>query len=259
MIRGIYASASSMLTLFSKQMVINNNLANVQTTGYKQDIANEEASPGLYLNRTNDLSSPFIPAGMSTATPVGTLGTGVAVGESTLDMTQGQLEETGNPLDMALSGSGFFSVQTNQGVLYTRDGSFVRNPDGRLTTANGELVLGQNGPIQIPEGEVQIASDGTVLAGGQQVDRLAIVEFPAGEQMVKTGGNLLQPATAGLAPAAATQTTVHQGFLERSNVDVTKAMVDMMAVARAYEASQKMIQFQDAALDKAVNEIARFS
>lgn len=258
MIRGIYSSASGMLTLFSKQLVINNNLANVETIGYKQDIPSEEAFPGLSLQRTNDLLPPFMAAGTSVARPVGTLGTGIGVGESTLDMSQGQLEETGNPLDMALSGEGFFSVQTDQGTRYTRDGSFVRNPDGRLTTVRGELVLGQNGPIQIPEGEVQIANDGTVLAGGQEVGRLAIVEFQAGEKMLKTGGNLLQPAVATVTPTPAGQTTVHQGFIERSNVDVTKAMVDMMAVARAYEASQRMIQFQDAALDKAVNEIARF-
>lgn len=257
MISGIYASASGLLTLFSRQLTINNNLANINTTGYKQDIPEETPFPELYLQRINDVTANG--STLSAAPqPVGTLGMGVGIGGQTMDMSQGSLEETNNALDMALNGPGFFQVQTPDGIRYTRDGAFVRDPQGQLTTVRGDLILGANGlPLTLANGNVQVDKSGAITVDGQAAGQLGIVEFPTGTQMTKNGQNMLVPA-APTTPAAAQTTSVQQGFLERSNVDPTKAMVDMMSVARAYEASQRMLQFQDQSLDQAVNEIAKF-
>lgn len=250
MIQGLYAATSGMVANFQRQLIIANNLANALTPGYKQDIS-----------AASDFSNFFIVEqgvdGPNVSAEVGSLGTGTELDDIRLDLTQGDLVETGNPLDLAISGPGYFVVQTPNGVRYTRDGSFYRDALGRLVKADGALVLGQNGPISVGDGDVLVEGDGAVVVDGELVDHLRIADFGPEMIMYKLGNNYFLPADTNAQELAPRGTVVNQGFLEQSNVDVTRAMVEMMAAMRSYEASQKMVQLQDQTLEQAVNDIAR--
>jgi flagellar basal-body rod protein FlgF len=244
MIRGIYSAASGLLAQMARQLAISNNLANLNTPGYRQDLTSLREYPGLDLFRLYD----------GQAAQVGELGAGVATELGVVDLSQGALVDTGNPLDLAISGPAFFAVQTPEGIRYTRDGSFSRSAQGILVNALGFPVLGEGGtPIQLPDGEVTVDGDGTITAGGQQVGRLLLAEFQPG-QLRKAGSNLFEALGAG---GTAANSAVNQGFLEMANVDVPQAVVDMMAATRSYEASLRLLQMQDEILSKSVNEIGR--
>lgn len=253
MIRGIYAAASGMLSNFRRQMIVTNNITNVSTTGYKQDvIASSDFSNLLMIEDAGALRrSPRL------LSVVGPLGTGTELEEVQLDLSQGQLVETGNPLDLAITGLGYFAVQMPTGTYYTRDGSFFRDALGRLARADGGLLLGENGPIQVGEGAVLVDGDGTVAVDGKVVGRIRLVEFDPQEPLVKLGNNYLVPANRGAPEAAAQGAAINQGFLEQSNVDVTRAMVEMLSAMRSYEASQRMVQLQDQTIERAVNEVGK--
>lgn len=243
MIRGIYSAASGLLAQMARQLVTSNNLANLNTPGYRQDIASLREYPGLDLFRLFD----------GQMSQVGQLGTGAATELGVVDLSQGALVDTGNPLDLAISGPAFFAIQTPDGIRYTRDGSFARDAQGLLVNSSGLPVLGEGGPILLPEGEVVVNGDGLVTVAGQQVGRLLLTEFQPG-QLRKVGSNLFEALAAGQPPA---NSAVNQGFLEKANVDVTQAVVDMMAATRSYEASLRLLQMQDEILSKSVNEIGR--
>ncbi len=243
MIRGIYTTASGLLAQMARQLAVSNNLANLNTPGYRQDVTSLRESPGLDISRLFD----------GQVTPLGALGTGVATEIGGIDLSQGPLLDTGNPLDLSISGPAFFAVQTPEGVRYTRDGSFSRSAEAILVNASGYPVLGEGGPIHLGDGDVVVNGDGTVLVGGQEVGRLLLTEFQPG-QLRKVGTNLFEAQGAG---QAAANSAVNQGFLEMSNVDVAQAVVDMMAAARSYEASLRLLQMQDEILSKSVNDVGR--
>jgi flagellar basal-body rod protein FlgG len=159
---------------------------------------------------------------------------------------------------MALEGPGFFTVQAAAGLRYTRDGGFTRDATGRLTTPNGDLVLGvDNAPIQIPGGRMTVGQDGTVTVDDQPIARLQIVEFTLDQPLKKVGNNQFVARNEGDQPRAATQTAVHQNAVEASNLDMAGAQTTMLELQRAYQASQRLIQYQDEMVGRAVNEIAR--
>jgi len=254
LIRGLYSAASGMVFNFKQELTVMNNLANVSTTGYKKEkITSSDFSNLMIVPQTGGgMGSPLL-AGAA----IGTVGAGTEPSEIGLDQSQGDLVDTGNPLDLALSGPGFFAVQTPSGTFYTRDGTFFKDAMGRLATANGGLVLGENGPIQIGQGDVLVDGDGTVSVGGKVVGRIRLVDFDPQETMLKIGDNYLVPENPNAQARAAATAVINQGYLERSNVDPTSEMVDMLSALRAYEASQKMIQLQDQTLDRAVNEVSK--
>ncbi len=243
MIRGIYSAASGLLAQMARQLAISNNLANLNTPGYRQDITSLEEYPALDLFRLFDGQPAW----------VGALGTGVAAPPPMVDLAQGALVDTGRPLDLAISGPAFFAVQTPEGVRYTRDGSFSRNAQGFLVNSSGYPVLGEGGPVQLPEGEVLVSGDGTIAVGGQQIGRLLLTEFQPG-QVRKVGANLFEATGQGQPPA---NSAVNQGFLEMANVDLAQAVVDMMAATRSYEASLRLLQMQDEILSRSVNDVGR--
>ena len=175
-----------------------------------------------------------------------------------IDFTQGSLQQTDRSLDMALEGPGFFTVQTPDGLRYTRDGGFTRDALGRVTTGEGHLVLGVDGnPIQIPRGKLTARADGTLSVDGAEIGQLAIVEFTVDQPLRKVGSNQFVARNEGDAPRAATGTAVRQGAIEASNVDMAGAQTTMMELQRAYQAAQRLIQYQDEMVGRAVNEIAR--
>jgi flagellar basal-body rod protein FlgF len=250
MIRGIYTAAAGLATAQLRLGVVSNNVANSATPGYKQDRLPDEVGKALDLMKY---------AVDDQGRPVGTVTLGPKVGVSQLDLAQGPFQETANPLDVAIAGNGFFAVQAADGsTRYTRDGGFSSDAYGALRSRDGSAVLDTNNqPITLPVGtDIAIAADGTILAGGNAVARLQVVDFGAGAQLNKVGNGMFS-APAGAAPAATSGVQLYQGYLEGSNVDMTESMVSTMSLVRAYEANQKLLQMQDETLKSTVNEVGK--
>jgi flagellar basal-body rod protein FlgF len=251
MIRGLYTATAGLATATLRLGVVSNNVANVATPGYKQDRLPEEVGKAIDLLKyaVNDQGQA-----------VGTITLGPKVGISALDLSAGPLQETSNPLDLAIAGSGFFAVQRGDGsTAYTRDGGFHTDSDGGLRARDGSAVLDTNGqPITLAVGahDVSVAADGTVLANDNTVAQIQVVDFPAGAQLDKVGNGMFAPKDGAL-PTPTANVQLYQGYLEGSNVDMTESMVSTMNLVRAYEANQKLLQMQDETLKSAVSEIGK--
>ncbi|MGI6085099.1 MAG: flagellar basal-body rod protein FlgF [Acetivibrionales bacterium] len=256
MIRGLYTSGYSMLTLNRKMDVVSNNMANVNTNGFKRDVVVFEEFSDVLAKRLYD-DSDHSP----TPVRIGNMTLYNDIAEVHTDFTQGALENTGINTDVAIDGDAgaFFCIavpENNQfREYYTRDGAFKLNAEGRLVTRNGYSVMGQNGPIILDGADFTISYRGEVIQNGETVDTLRIRKFANTESLRKHGFNLLTATDE--SQDAEFEGTIQQGFVERSNVDSVKEMVEMITVLRAYESNQKLIQYQDSTLDKAVNEIGR--
>ena len=284
MIRGLYTGASGMQAQQHRMDALANNLANVDLTGYKRDTSVHKAFPEMLIRRFNDDGVHQFPIGSVDSAPiVGKLGTGVEYNESYTVFEQGALKETSNPFDLALDGDGFFSIQTNQGERYTRNGTFILGKEGYLLTKEGYKVLGENGPIQIKLNNFTIDKQGRIFQNGELsenprrmvsmnendwadtelVDNLKIVRFEGnGNRFLKKQGSSLWTDTPESGAAFMTESDsrpkVLQGFLEASNVNPVREMVNMIEVNRAYEANQKVITSQDSLLNKLINQAARY-
>lgn len=269
--RGLYTAASGMITEMKRTDTLANNLANADTAGFKRDEAiNMEFEPML-IRRINDDGikndvTSFKGFHVGENLPrVGTLGLGSYIDEIATDHTQGGFQTTGNPLDLGISGDGYFAINTPQGVRYTRNGSFFRSNTGELQTTNGQRVLSRGGgPINIPgnaimlnvtpEGEISGIIDGERQVFGQ----LQLVSFgPDPRAVLKQGESLYYPQE-GAQPQPATG-VIEQGVLEMSNTNVVSEMVSLINNYRVYEAGSKAVTTQDSLLDKAVNEVAQVS
>lgn len=226
-----------MLAELVRQDQLANDLANASTPGYKADRSAQASFGELLLENS------------ASGQPIGPLGLGVHIAELKTDLSQGPVQQTGEPLDVALAGPGFLAVQTAQGTSYTRDGQLTLDAKGQLTLANGPVVLdGQGKPIVVAGSatDLTIAPDGTITAGGKTVGKLAIVSLT---NPAKIGDNLYS-GTAGPAPAG---TTVQQGALEGSNTNPARVMVDMIVALREYESSQRVIHSIDETLQRGIN------
>jgi flagellar basal-body rod protein FlgF len=248
MTRGVYTAASGMLACQAAQDTIAQNLANAGTTGYKEDLPSFESFQAALATRL----SP------EDAASIGTLGSGGGLKEEKTNFAPGSLQQSGNPLDVAMTGDAALVLQTPAGIRLTRDGSLSLDAQGTLVEASGgAVVLGDNNrPIQIPAKtkSIVISPDGSVSADGNNVGRLRLAGLSNADSPIKVGDNEYTVAT--LRPAAPTA-TVQQGFLEASNVSVVKEMVSMMTIQRAYETNQKMMQAEDDATDKSVNQVTK--
>lgn len=238
--RGLYIATTGMLSDITRQDVIAANLANVSTTGYKRDRV------------TNETFNDMLLSNLKNGRQVGGMNMGTRVASVVTDFSQGPLRNTGSPLDAALSGDGFFVVQTPQGNFFTRSGQFTMADDGTLQTADGNPVLGQDGKkIVLTDAHPKIASDGTITSGNTTVGRLAIVSLDVAKAE-KVGANLWKGTAVNAYP---TGTQVKQGFLEQSSVNAVTEMVEMIRTLRSYESAQKAIQSIDGTLEKAVNTV----
>jgi flagellar basal-body rod protein FlgF len=280
LIRGLYTGASGMVVQMHHLDAISNNLANVDLTGYKRDTPVDKAFPEILLRRMNDDGLYKFPLGSVDTTPiVGRLGTGVELNEVFTVFEQGPLKQTENFFDQALEGRGFFSVQTEAGERYTRNGSFHLNDEGYLVTKNGEPVLGESGPLKLKKNNFVIDQDGVIWQNAtftgddrrlvsleenewenlERVDRLKIVEVHRPRYLKKMGNSFWETTEESGAAQVVQQDRpkVRQGFLEGANVNVVTEMVQMIEVNRSYEANQKLIQTEDALLGRLVNDVIR--
>ncbi len=251
---GIYAAYTGLLSRTQALDTAANNLANSNTTGFR---AQREYFRGV-LAATETLSGGMDSGSAAISQSVNRFG---LLGGSTLDLSQGVLNATGNPLDLAVQGRGFFEIAVpGEGVQLTRDGSFARASDGTLTTQHGERVLDATGhPITIPTGAVHIGPDGTVSVstdGGSAVaGRIGIVDFGAND-LSPAGANRFTVRTG--AKAIPTEGTVQQGSLEGANQDAIHATTQLLLIQRQAEMMQKAMNVFSNELDKtAAEELGR--
>jgi flagellar basal-body rod protein FlgG len=225
-------TSSGMEALTRQYEAIAHNLANANTTGYKRRLTAFQC---------------LLEAQMQGADPANVL-TGEVKGTVTIDHAQGPLTNTGRSLDVAIEGEGFFVIETPEGPLYTRNGSFEVNPQGQLVDASGRTVSGEGGPIVLPGAvgvsRITVSQDGTVWAGGQSVGRLSLVRFENPSVLEPVGQSCFR-APAGAAPGPTANAKVRQFFQEGSNVNVVEELVGLIAVTRLYEANVKAIEKQD--------------
>lgn len=256
MLRGLYTSWTGMVNEQKRLDVISNNLANSATLGYKQESVSSQAFDRLLTIKIRDGSQAYHNQA------IGTMSLGVKVGEVYTDYSQGSIRDTGGTYDVALSGSGFFTIHyTNAkgetSTRYTRDGSFQVTKDGYLVDSEGNRVQGDGGDVKIATDakSVSIGKDGTITVDGAVTDRLKITDFTDYDYIVKVGDNMY--ATVDGATEKEAGASVIQGYTEQSNVNVVSEMVDMITITRAYEANQKALKAMDSMMDKAVNQVGR--
>jgi flagellar basal-body rod protein FlgF len=249
MIRGLYISATGMSTQLRNQEVVSNNLANVDTVGYKKDKMVVRSFQEFLASRIDD------PQDKGRAPFIGRFSLGSAPDSIVTDYSLGTTTYTGRTLDVALAGEGFFTVATPQGERFTRAGDFQLSADGALQTVEGYPVLGEAGPIEVGDGEFYFTSRGDVVVNGESVNRFAIVDIPPGG-LIKEGETLFVPAQEGETVPLADY-TLYQGYLESSNVNAVKEMVDMIAGMRAYEMNQRSMSMQDETLGQLINDTMR--
>ncbi len=257
--RALFTAATGMEAQQTRIDTIANNLANVNTTGYKksrpefEDLFYETlAAPGAA-----DASGAALPTGAQ-------IGHGVKLASVTRVATQGERIQTGRDLDLAVEGEGYFQVQSATGeTLYTRDGSFQRDRDGNLVTRTG-LLVSPNVQIPIDVRDVTILGDGTVSgvpAGQTQptvLGQIEIARFANPSGLRALGNNLLAPSDASGDPEVGTPAqqgfgAVSQGFLESSNVNMAEELVRMILAQRAFEVNSRVIQASDEMLQRAAN------
>jgi flagellar basal-body rod protein FlgF len=276
LLRGFYTAASGMMAQQRRIEMLTNNIANANTPGYKSDQAALRAFPELLLSRLDKATVPTkTPRSFPLQPTIGSINTGVYMQELIPNFRQGDIKETGQPTDIALingtlpvdaetgkEGTLFFVVQNENGdIRYTRNGNFTLNPQGFLTTNDGWYVLDENGQrIELPSTDFTVNADGTIVANNTRIARINIAFAANPNTLVKEGNGLFRSEN-GVLPSVLGNPnityTLKQGFLERANVDLNRAMTEMLSAYRAFEANQKIVQAYDKSMDKAVNEIGR--
>jgi len=263
--RGLYSAVSAMLANLARQSVLTHNIANLDTPGFKQ----------LMLSLQDFMSVPVASqAGAQQRTPVhqseglirllnmtepsvvGSLGLGVETAPERTDFTGGSLAFTGQPLDLAIQGNGFFRLSTPEGERFTRDGRLSRDVDGRLVSVDGYALLDANGnEILLPDGIPTVTPEGEIIVNGATIATLELTVFEDPSSELERGeGNCFLALSQ---PTGTDRGTIHQGYLEDSNANLVELMTRMVAVGRAYEAAQQLVKVQDELLGKAISTLAR--
>jgi flagellar basal-body rod protein FlgF/flagellar basal-body rod protein FlgG len=236
---GYYAAYAGLLARSQALDLAAGNLANSGTAGYRAErdyFRSAVMGPQALDSQLNTTVNDF----------------GV-LGGSQLDMSQGALTPTGNPLDLAIEGQGFFAIQTQQGVRYTRDGQFERAQDGTLTTQTGEPVLDARGkPIRTPAGSIVIGSDGSVSVNGAIAGKIALFDFSSPTQLTAEGADRYAPVAGAKAQLATG--AIHQGALEASNQNVIQGSLQLVLMQRQAEMMQKAVSIFSNDFDKTASE-----
>jgi flagellar basal-body rod protein FlgF/flagellar basal-body rod protein FlgG len=242
---GFYAACTALVSRTQALDTIANNLANASTVGYR--------------TQHNVFSSVLEQAGGAAGTPINQAvnNYGLLSGTS-LDEAEGAMQKTGNPLDVAIQGAGFFVLQTPGGDMYTRNGSLQVSVKGQLTTSAGDPVMGAKGPISMPPGTISISPDGTISSNGAVAGKIKVAQFADGTELESAGENYYTapPNTA----KDATNFTVQQGMLEGSNVNPITSMVELINAQRSAEMMQRALTMFNSEMDKtATQELPKIS
>ncbi len=296
--RGLFTAATGMITETRRTDVISNNIANAATTGYKRDVAVHREFENMLIKRVYDhedggtvglQAAAFNSLGtLGTSSydvtrfkgfdadpfyrpSIGQLGLGDYIDEIAVDHEQGAFESTGNTFDLAIAGEGFFTIQTPNGVRYTRNGAFFKNQDGVLQDIRGYNLLDRGGnpitiPQNIPSERIVITGDGSIFVSDQQngqqrqLAQIQVVQFNDRLAIEKQGDNLFYAVTDNNGNVAQPQPAtgeVMQGLLEKSNTAIVSEMVELIHNHRLYEAGAKAVTTQDTMLDASVNQVGR--
>ena len=221
MINGIEIMARAAISQINRLDCATNNIANVNTPGFK-------AERFRFLKGSTGLGTE---AGRSAQGPA-----------TTIDYSQGSIQKTDNVLDLAINGKGFFAVQTKEGDAYTKDGRFTLNEDGAMVTRAGDYVLGRQGRIIIAENDIQISQGGVISVDGNEIDSLKIVSFREPSILVKQNKGLYRDPDNLAGAQKEEESQIQSGYLEFSNVQPIREMVEMINIQRTFESYQKVIQ-----------------
>lgn len=244
---GVYRAATGALIQQYRMDILANNLANVHTAGFKEERTHFKL---INADPVDPLDTDAV--ARSSLEPV-------LLGYPSMDyyvnFSQGPLQQTGNPLDMAIEGDGFFNIQTPDGVQYTRKGNFQISEDGALVTADGYPVLGQNSSIQLDSGNVTIDSEGRLYQDGSSVDQLRITRFADMRQLQKVGESRFRSMDGETSAIPSENASIAQGSVEMGNVNAVRGMVEMIEALRIFEAYQKVLKTIDEVNSQAVNDV----
>lgn len=240
---GFYSAFTGLAARMQSLDLLANNLANVNTAGYKSE-------KEFYRAYTASLRNQGLSQVNQAINDYGLMG------GARVDLTAGSLQSTGNDTDLALDGSGFFVVQTKAGMRYTRNGTFQLNTQRQLVDGDGNPVQGQNGPIQVPSGKLNISADGTVSVDGAVLTQLKLVDFAPGTQLSPEGSsNFAVPANSQTIPVTG---QVRQGMLEASNSDPVTGAVALISLQRNAEMMQRALSIFNTEFNQtAVQELPR--
>ncbi len=252
--RAIYPILSGAVAQEKQLQVFANNLANVNTAGFKQD---QQGFRGFFARATSTVPGSTSGNGLASMIAVRPAGpTERVFAESNIVRTAfepGRIRITGNPLDVAIQGNGFFEVKTADGVRYTRNGIFSLDNQRRLVTNQGQPVMGRQGEIKVPPGNIQINSEGGIQVEGIPIGTIKVVEFQENHMPRKFAEGLFVGGT----PTVALKPQVQSGHIEESNVNSLSEMVQMMQGMRSYESAQKLIQTLDHMTETAIQDLGR--
>lgn len=258
MLKGLYTAWTGMINEQNRMDTMTNNLANAATVGFKKEGTTSQAFDDILTLKIKDKSM----GDERIVQPIGTHSYGVKIGENYTDYTQGSFRVTDNTYDLALAGDGFFAVEfTNKAgetsTMYTRAGHFSLTSEGYLVNENGDFVLDvQNRRIRLDTLQESVITDnGTIMQGDRAVAQIQVADFADYNYLEKYGETYYRPVEG----ASLTQANaeIKSGYLEMSNVQVVSEMVNLIAITRAYESNQKIIQTYDSSLEIAATQLGR--
>ncbi len=249
----LYVALSGALGRLRELEVMSNNLANAETVGFKRD------QPSFVAALESSLQSADGGRVRGAAGRVFT-----ALGSERFDLREGAIESTGSPLDVAIDGRGFFTVETPEGPRYTRAGAFQVDRTGRLVSAEGHPVMGTEGFIQVDRSTAEIRANGEVVVESRTLDepprvvgRLAVVDFEEPEKLVKRGANLFEAEPGPeMKPQAVEDARLAERSLERSNVDPVRELAELVIVQRSFDMAMQMLQADDEATRRLIQEVS---
>lgn len=257
MLKGLYTAYTGMINEQNRMDTMTNNLANASTVGFKKEGTTSQSFDSILTVKIKDQS-----VGLQNVQKLGANNPGVKIGENYTDFEQGSFRITDNTYDLALAGEGFFAIEfTNKAgetsTMYTRAGQFTLNKDGYLVTEDGDYVLStQNSRIKLNTLlDAKIANDGTITQNGATVAKIQVMDFEDYNYLEKYGETYYRPVEG--AKTTISDAQVKSGYLEMSNVQVVSEMVNLIAITRAYESNQKIIQTYDESLGIAVSQLGR--
>ncbi len=245
MFNGMLESSLGCLKEEIRMDIISNNLANSAVIGFKKSRISfqqtleqiENGDTGIDIKQ--GIQDPFL---LNIRT----------------DMSQGDIRSSGNKLDLAIFGKGFFKINTPEGFRYTRKGNFTLSPQGYLITQDGYLVMGKNGPVRINGDKISFDERGALSIDGIAVDQLELVDFENSENLIHEGSNLFSKISDVTSEKAfPPDSRVKQGYVELSNVNVAEEMVSMIHSLRAFESFQKAMKVLDELNNRAINQVGR--